>query len=122
MAFVATGRRPDGKPEMLGLVQAACDPDNVDAEFAILVRSDLKAHGLGHVLMDRMIDYLRANGTRRLVGDVLQENAPMRALVHDCGFAVASRGHLPGAIRYELDLASAPSDPGTVGMHLALQK
>jgi acetyltransferase len=41
MAFVAIDRRADGLPEMLGSVQAVCDPDNVEAEFAILVRSDL---------------------------------------------------------------------------------
>jgi len=104
MAFVAIGLRTAGEPEMLGIVQAVCDPDNVDAEFAILVRSDLKAHGLGRLLMDRMIDYLRGRGTRRLVGDVLQENAAMRALVHDCGFAVAANGHEPRAIRFALEL------------------
>jgi acetyltransferase len=107
MAFVAVDRQADGLPAILGAVQAVCDPDNVDAEFAILVRSDLKAHGLGRLLLDRMIEHLRSNGTQRLVGDVLQENATMRSLVHDCGFAVAPNGHEPGAIRYVLELRGA---------------
>ena len=43
-------------------------PDNVEAEFAIIVRSDLKGRGLGQLLLGKMIGYLRAHGTQRMVG------------------------------------------------------
>ncbi|MFL6664999.1 MAG: bifunctional acetate--CoA ligase family protein/GNAT family N-acetyltransferase, partial [Rhizobacter sp.] len=46
MAFVALDRRPDGSSETLGVVRAVADPDNVEAEFGIIVRSDLKGQGL----------------------------------------------------------------------------
>jgi acetyltransferase len=46
MAFVAV-RRADKGDEILGVTRAISDPDNVDAEFAVLVRSDLKGLGLG---------------------------------------------------------------------------
>ena len=51
-------------------MRAVTDPDNVDAEFAIIVRSDLKGQGLGHLLLDKMIRYARSRGTQRMVGIV----------------------------------------------------
>lgn len=41
MAFVAV-RTSAEKSEILGVTRAISDPDNIDAEFAVLVRSDLK--------------------------------------------------------------------------------
>lgn len=104
MAFVAIGRAADGGDEILGVVRAVRDPDNVEAEFAILVRTDLKAHGLGRLLMDAIVDYQRGQGTQRLVGDVLSDNTVMRSLMHDCGFAEDPKVVEPGALRYTLDL------------------
>ena len=101
MAFVAVA---DG--EILGVVRAVCDPDDVEAEFAILVRSDLHQRGLGGLLMARIVDWLRARGTRRMVGDVLHDNEPMRALMADCGLA-ATRVDDPGVVRFALDLQPA---------------
>ncbi len=46
MAFVAV-RTSAEKSEILGVTRAISDPDNIDAEFAVLVRSDLKGLGLG---------------------------------------------------------------------------
>jgi acetyltransferase len=43
MAFVALDTRPDGSDETLGVVRAVADPDNVEAEFGIIVRSDPRA-------------------------------------------------------------------------------
>jgi acetyltransferase len=45
MAIVAVRRSGAGE-EILGVTRAISDPDNVDAEFAVLVRSDLKGLGL----------------------------------------------------------------------------
>ena len=68
------------------MVRAVIDPDNVDAEFGIVVRSDLKGGGLGMLLMHKLIRHLRAHGTRRLVATVLAENTRMLELAHDLGF------------------------------------
>jgi len=67
-------------------VRAVADPDNLEAEFGVIVRSDLKGQGLGALLMDKLIRYLRARGTQRLVGDVFLENRRMRELAHRLGF------------------------------------
>ena len=86
MAFIATRAGPGGEEETLGTVRATVDPDNQGAEFGVLVRSDLKGSGLGHRLMTKIIDYLRARGTRRLEGTVLRENTGMLELARRLGF------------------------------------
>ncbi|MFN4005359.1 MAG: GNAT family N-acetyltransferase [Hylemonella sp.] len=86
MAFVAVAPGPGGQEETLGVVRASVDPDNVMAEFGIIVRSDLKGQGLGRLLMDKLIAYLRARGTQRLDCDVILENQGMRRLALALGF------------------------------------
>ncbi|MFZ0237235.1 MAG: hypothetical protein WAL37_07690 [Xanthobacteraceae bacterium] len=41
---------------MLGVVRVHADSEYCIAEYAILVRSDLKGHGLGWLLMELMIE------------------------------------------------------------------
>ncbi len=86
MAFIAVRGLPDGTSQTLGVVRAVIDPDNVDAEFAVIVRSDLKARGLGRILMRKMIAFLSGRGTQRMVGYVLRENEAMRKLARSLGF------------------------------------
>jgi len=86
MAFLATGPDDRHEPETLGVVRAVLDPDNLTAEFAVVVRSDLKGQGLGSALMHKLLRYLRARGTPRCVGQVLKENGAMLALCQSLGF------------------------------------
>jgi acetyltransferase len=86
MAFIATRKRPGGSPETLGVVRVVCDPDNISAEFAISVRSDLKGKGLGQLLMNRVIRYCRERGIHEIVGETLSYNTALLALVKPLGF------------------------------------
>ena len=104
MAFIAVRNLLDGTAQTLGVVRAVIDPDNVDAEFAIIVRSDLKAHGLGHLLLRKMIAFLSRRGTQRMVGDVLRENHAMRELVRSNGFDVDAAASNVDALRFVLTL------------------
>jgi acetyltransferase len=85
MAFIAieeaTGR-------MLGVVRIHADSEYRTAEYAILVRSDLKGHGLGWLLMELMIDYARAEGLQSIRGQVLQENRTMLQMCRQLGFHI----------------------------------
>jgi acetyltransferase len=87
MAFIATAKGERGEPETLGVVRTLTDPDNTVAEYAIITRSDLKGQGLGRKLMQKMIDYCRARGTREIVGQILPENKPMIGLARALGFS-----------------------------------
>ena len=84
MAFVAV-RRIDQTEEILGVTRAISDPDNIDAEFAVLVRSDLKGLGLGRRLMEKLITYTRDHGLQRLNGITMPNNRGMVALARKLG-------------------------------------
>lgn len=86
MAFIAEARDRQGGTETLGVARTVSDPDNVEAEFAIIVRSDLKGQGLGTLLFDRLIEHARHRGIARLVGLVLRENTRMLSLSRAMGF------------------------------------
>jgi len=86
MAFVATAPGPSGEEETLGVARAVTDPDNIGAEFGIVVRSDLKGAGLGPLLMDKLMDYLRQRGTQQLHATVLKENTRMLTMTEAMGF------------------------------------
>lgn len=90
--------------EIAGVVRIACDPDNVSAEFAVIVRSDLKGRGLGRLLMDRIVAHARARGVGEMVGDILRENTGMIALARDLGFDLADDPDSPEIIRARLPL------------------
>jgi acetyltransferase len=86
MAFIATASNRKGEPETLGVVRTVSDPDNIRAEYAIIVRSDMKRHKLGQLLLEKMIRYCRSRGTTEIVGQVLPDNRAMLGLVHRLGF------------------------------------
>jgi acetyltransferase len=83
MAFIALD---EDTGKMLGLVRLKDELDEQTAEFAILVRSRLKGHGLGWLLMQRVIDYAKEKGLRRVYGDVLAENTAMLQMCAELGF------------------------------------
>jgi acetyltransferase len=93
MAFIATRDDAAGAPETLGVARVVSDPDNAVAEFAIVVRSDMKGLGLGSALLSKLIEYSRRRGTAKLVGNVLAENAAMLKLAAKLGFQIPDRAN-----------------------------
>jgi len=87
MAIVAV-RKYHGKDEIIGVTRAISDADNIDAEFSVLVRSDLKGLGLGRRLLEKMIVYTRQHGLQQLNGITMPGNQGMIALARKLGFAV----------------------------------
>ncbi len=101
MAFIALD---EDTGQMLGLVRLIDELDEKTAQFAILVRSGLKGHGLGWLLMRRVIDYAKEKALRRVYGDVLAENQTMLQMCTELGFRAEDIGS--GIRRVVLDLAS----------------
>lgn len=89
MAFIALD---EATGQMLGLVRLKDELDEQTAEFAILVRSRLKGHGLGWLLMQRVIDYAKEKGLRRVYGDVLAGNTSMLQMTEELGFRAEDIG------------------------------
>ena len=70
MAFIAID---EATSAMLGVVRLHATADYDSGEYAILVRSDMKGHGLGWQLMQWIIEYARGEGIRSIKGQVLHE-------------------------------------------------
>ncbi|CAM3983463.1 bifunctional acetate--CoA ligase family protein/GNAT family N-acetyltransferase [Rahnella victoriana] len=104
MAFVAI-RTVNNENEIIGVTRAVSDPDNIDAEFSVLVRSDLKGLGLGRRLLDKMIHYAAEHGLQRLTGITMPNN----------------RGMITLARKLEFDVDIQIQD-GIVNLSLALEK
>jgi len=85
MAFIAIDERTG---MMLGVVRLHLDTDRQGGEYAVIVRSALKGHGLGWLLMQRMIEYAQLIGLRRVHGQVLAENTTMLRMCAQLGFHI----------------------------------
>jgi len=87
MAFVALS---EDQQDLLGVARLAADPDYTRAEYAVIVRSDLKGRGLGWALMHHLIRYADSEGLRDLHGDVLAANERMLKMCRELGFDITA--------------------------------
>ena len=90
--------------QMMGVVRLHANANLDRGEYAVLVRSDLKGRGLGWALMQRMLEYARAEGIRVIEGQVLNENRTMLAMCRELGFAVSPDPESPGVSLVRLSL------------------
>lgn len=86
MAFIATQINDNNQEVLLGVARVIADSHNHDAEFSILVRSDLKGIGLGRRLMEKIIAYSQTKGTTRLTGITMPSNKGMVQLAKKLNF------------------------------------
>jgi len=112
MAFIAEVIDGPEAGDILGVARSCVLPEGGAAEFAVLVRSDLKRQGLGALLTSKLIRYCRARGLHELRGSVLAENDAMLALARALGFKV--RSSELNVEEIALDLLAAPAAPPAV--------
>eukprot|EP00971_Amphidinium_carterae_P042917 843468-Amphidinium_carterae.1 len=87
MAFMAVRPRPGGSTKLLGgttleveelgVVRAVMDIDLEGCEYTILIRSDMKGRGLGHLLTDKIVSYCKARGVKTMTCSALSDNQAM---------------------------------------------
>lgn len=92
--------------EITGVVRIIADPDNEEAEYAIMVRSDMKGRGLGYRLMNEILDHAQQRGLKRVFGDVMRENGPMLHMAEDLGFRIFPGEDGPTVMKVVIDLAT----------------
>jgi RimJ/RimL family protein N-acetyltransferase len=107
MAFIAIEEQSG---RMLGVVRLHDDPNGKDAEFAILVRSRLKGHGLGWLMMKHMIAYAKTKGLKTVRGQVLAENSTMLTMCTELGFHIADDPGERGVKQVTLSLDEMPAE------------
>ena len=106
MAFAMLRER---EADLVGVSRMIMTSDR-KAEFAVVVRSDLKGHGIGRFLMKCLVDYARSRDVRELYGDILSENQPMIEFMRGLGFHLE---HIPESEAIlRATLALAPQQPG----------
>ncbi|WP_305369008.1 bifunctional acetate--CoA ligase family protein/GNAT family N-acetyltransferase [Photobacterium leiognathi] len=95
MAFVAVAKDAhinletnEKEDVVLGVARALSDPENHDAEFAILVRSDMKGLGLGSILMNKLVNYCKLRGLQFMTGMTMPSNHGMIHLAEKVGFSI----------------------------------
>lgn len=102
MAFVA-----EREGEILGAVRISADPDNIEAEYAVFVRSDMKGKGLGYLLMQEMIAYAKSRGIQAVTGKVLRENTTMLQMATELGFVRRRDSEDPNIVEVRVELQPA---------------
>lgn len=106
-ALVVTEPLPPGEALIGAVVRAVVDPGTRRAEYAILVTHFITGHGIGRLLMRKMIEWCRRKRLEQVYGDVLRENTPMLNLVEELGFRREACPGDPGLVRVVLDLQAA---------------
>ena len=107
MAFIAI---EEASGRMLGVVRLHNDPGDGSAEFAIIVRSRLKGHGLGWLLMKHIIAYAKDRGLKIVRGQVLAENRTMLLMCSELGFHIADDPSEHGVKVVTLPLDEVPAE------------
>ena len=93
----------DAAQTVAAVGRLAAEPDGLRAEFALLVRTDLKGRGIGSDLLQRLIVYARQRGIVEIWGDVLLENSTMLRICREFGFRIEPAAH--GTMHATLALA-----------------
>ncbi|MEA2890590.1 MAG: acetyltransferase [Bradyrhizobium sp.] len=109
MAFIAIDEAID---EVIGVVRLYSGSSHETGEYAILLRSDLKGRGLGWALMQLIIEYAKSEGLKRIVGQILQENAVMLKMCRELGFEIKTDADDRGLYDVTLTLDNAPDQAG----------
>jgi acetyltransferase len=76
------------EPVQIGVARCVRGPDRQRGEFAIVVADAFQGKGLGTLLMQALLQAVRACGLQRIEGLVLATNHRMLALMTALGFAI----------------------------------
>jgi acetyltransferase len=104
VALVLIDPRGTKESEIHAVARAFIDPVTLSAEFALVVQHKLAGHGVGTLLMQRLIAACRSLGATELWGDVLAENSTMLELCEHLGFSRHPAFEDPGVVRVTLPL------------------
>lgn len=105
IAFAAISEE-DGR--LLGVSRLHADANHERAEYAVLVRSDLKGQGLGWTLMKMVIAWARQEELSVIHGQVMRGNSTMLTMCRELGFGTRPDPDDIELVNAELILKPAP--------------
>jgi acetyltransferase len=108
--FVAVIELPGRADQVVGHV--CIEPDGPgSAEVAVAVADALRGHGIGRRLVERAVDWARAEGLTTVTATMLAGNPRIARLLTGLGVANASRAIGAGVVEIRLDLRTGPRRP-----------
>jgi acetyltransferase len=108
LAFVITACK-GGTECVVADARYCVDADAQGAEFALMVDERWQRLGLGCWAMQALRDAAQSSGLTWLHGEVLSDNAPMRALMQRCGLCCTADPEDDRLVQVQLRLGHAPS-------------
>lgn len=87
MALIAVVQQADGELE-IGVARYFINPDGRSGEFAVVVADSWQGRGIGHKLMEQLMEAARTKGLEVLEGDILSSNNEMLALSRSLNFII----------------------------------
>ena len=88
MALIAV-LESDHQETEIGVGRYIINPDGQSCEFALVIADEWQHKGIGHRLMDSLMEVSRSKGLKRMEGDVLASNRNMLNLVSGLGFVIS---------------------------------
>lgn len=82
-----------------GLARATADPDREQGDAAVVIRSDLREHGLATKLLQLLLNALTAQGVRNAVLVYPADHVQLGSLARQLGFDVAPDANDPTRVR-----------------------
>ncbi len=89
IALVAERKDPTtGLNEIIGVGRLDRTTGTEDAEFAVVISDAEQGKGLGHHMLEKLIEIARQENIKRITAEIHPENGPMLELVRRLGFTV----------------------------------
>lgn len=80
----------DAGEVVIGSARYLIQPDRTNCEFVIAVADQWSHHGVGHQLMNILLDCAKSQGLRKMYARVLGSNLDMLEFVRSYGFQISS--------------------------------
>ena len=87
MALIAVVEA-NGRETEIAVTRYVTNPDGKSCEFAIVVADEWQQRGIGHRLMERLMETARNRSLEIIEGEVLANNQEMLRLAVDLGFTI----------------------------------
>lgn len=79
----------DAGEVVVGSARYVIQPDRTSCEFVIVVADKWSHHGVGHQLMNALLDCAKSQDLRKMYARVLGSNLDMLEFVRSCGFEIS---------------------------------
>ncbi len=100
MALIAVRQRGDVEQE-IGVARYITNIDRKSCEFALVVSDKWQHRGIGHILMQKLMEIARVRGFEKMQGEIISNNHKMIELIQSLNFQLKKSPDDPGIVEAE---------------------